>query len=72
METAADYLGLDAADVREALRDGESLADLAKDKGKSVDGLKKALRDPIRKDGDKAVEDGVLTKEQADRLVEEL
>jgi lambda repressor-like predicted transcriptional regulator len=72
METAADYLGLDTADVREALRDGESLADLAKDKGKSVDGLKKALRDPIRKDGDKAVEDGVLTKEQADRLVEEL
>lgn len=54
------------------MRDGKSLADLAKDKGKSVDGLKKALRDPIRKDADKAVEDGVLTKEQADRLVEEL
>jgi lambda repressor-like predicted transcriptional regulator len=68
--TALDYLGLDGADLREAVRDGKSLADLAKDKGRSVDGLKEALRDAIRKDADKAIEDGVLTKEQADRLVE--
>jgi lambda repressor-like predicted transcriptional regulator len=72
METAADYLGIDGADVREALRDGKSLADLAEDKGKSVDGLKEALRDAIRKDADQAVEDGVLTNRQADRLVEKL
>jgi lambda repressor-like predicted transcriptional regulator len=70
LETAADYLGMDEAGVREALRDGKSLADLAQDKGKSVDGLKQALRGAIRKDADKAVEDGVLTKKQADRLVE--
>jgi lambda repressor-like predicted transcriptional regulator len=70
METAADYLGMTQADVRAALRDGKSLADLAKDKGKSVDGLKQALRTAIRKDADEAVEDGVLTKKQADRLVE--
>jgi lambda repressor-like predicted transcriptional regulator len=70
METAADYLGMTEAAVREALRDGKSLADVAKDKGKSADGLKKALRGAIRRDADKAVEDGVLTKQQADRLVE--
>jgi lambda repressor-like predicted transcriptional regulator len=70
METAADYLGMDEADVRAALRDGKSLADVARDKGKSVDGLKQALRNAIRKDADEAVEDGVLTKKQADRLVE--
>jgi hypothetical protein len=70
--SAADYLGVDEADVREALRDGKSLADLAKDKGKSVDGLKEALRDAIRKDADQAVADGVLTEEQADGLVEKL
>jgi lambda repressor-like predicted transcriptional regulator len=70
METAADYLGMTDAAVREALRDGKSLADLAKDKGKSVDGLKNALRDEIRKDADQAVEDGVLTEAQADRFVE--
>lgn len=72
MGTAADYLGMDRADVRKAIGDGKSLADLAKDKGKSVDGLKEALRDAVRKDADKAVEDGVLTKEQADGLVEKL
>jgi hypothetical protein len=42
LDTAADYLGMDEADVREALRDGRSLADLAKDKGESIDALKQA------------------------------
>jgi lambda repressor-like predicted transcriptional regulator len=70
MERAADYLGMTEAAVREALRDGKSLADLAKGKGKSVDGLKNALRNEIRTDADQAVEDGVLTRAQADRLVE--
>jgi hypothetical protein len=72
VEKAADYLGMDAADVRKALRDGKSLADLAKDKGKSVDGLEQTLRDTIRADADKAVDDGVLTKEQADRIATKL
>jgi lambda repressor-like predicted transcriptional regulator len=72
METAADYLGMDWADIHKALRDGRSLADLAKDQGKSVDGLEEALRDALRKDADRAVADGVLTQEQADRLVERL
>jgi lambda repressor-like predicted transcriptional regulator len=72
VEKAADYLGMDAADVRKALRDGKSLADLAKDKGKSVDGLEQALRAAIRKDADKAVDDGALTKQQADRIFRKL
>ena len=72
LATAADYLGMEAADVREALRDGKSLADLARDKGKSVEGLKNALLDAVREDADQAVEDGLLTKEQADRLAEKL
>jgi lambda repressor-like predicted transcriptional regulator len=70
IRTAVEYLGMDAAEVREALRDGKSLADLAEEKGKSLGGLKKALRDAIRKDADQTVEDGMLTREQADRLVE--
>jgi hypothetical protein len=70
MKAAADYLGVDEADIREALGEGKSLADFAEDKGKSVDGLKRTLRDALREDADRAVEDGVLTKEQADRLAE--
>jgi polyhydroxyalkanoate synthesis regulator phasin len=72
MEKAADYLGVDAADLRKELSDGKSLADVAKDKGKSVNGLKQSLRDSIRGSADKAVEDGKLTKEQADRIVKGL
>jgi polyhydroxyalkanoate synthesis regulator phasin len=72
MQKAADYLGVDLADLRKELSDGKSLADVAKDKGKSVDGLEQTLRDAIRADADKAVEDGKLTKEQADRIVEKL
>jgi lambda repressor-like predicted transcriptional regulator len=68
MKAAADYLGVDDADIREALGEGKSLADLAENRGKSVDGLKTALRDAVRQDADRAVEDGVLTKQQADRL----
>jgi polyhydroxyalkanoate synthesis regulator phasin len=70
LESAADYLGMDRAELREALREGKSLADLAKDEGKSVDGLKQALREAIRKGADQAVKEGVLTNEQADRFVE--
>lgn len=70
MEIAADYLGIDAADVRKAARDGKSLADLAKENGKSADGLKDALRDAVREDADQAVDDGMLTKEQANELVD--
>jgi hypothetical protein len=72
IETAAHYLGIDEADVREALRDGRSLADLARDRGKSVDGLERALVDAIREDAERAVDDGVLPKAGADRLVEKL
>jgi ribosomal protein S20 len=72
LQSAADYLGMDAADVRKALGDGKSLADLAKDKGKSVDGLEQALREAIRKDADKAVDHGALTKEQADHIADKL
>jgi polyhydroxyalkanoate synthesis regulator phasin len=72
METAADYLGVDTADVRKALRDGKPLGELAKEKGKSVDGLEDALRDQLRKDADKAVDNGDLTKKQADQIVEKM
>jgi hypothetical protein len=72
LDTAADYLGMDDADLREALRDGKSLADLARDNAKSVDGLKQALNRAIHDDAERAVEDGALTERQAARLVEKL
>ena len=68
LSSAADYLGLTNAQLREAMANGKSLSELAKDKGKSVDGLKDAVKKPIKAKIDAAVKDGVLTKEQGDEL----
>jgi hypothetical protein len=72
LETAADYLGMTTAELREAMRDGDSLADVARQKNKSVDGLKTAIKNAQKADLDQAVKDGKLTRAQADRIQEEL
>ena len=72
MDAAAEYLGLSPEQLREQLMDGKSLADVAEDRDKSVDGLKEAMEKAIRADIAKAVEDKRLTQEQADRILEDL
>jgi hypothetical protein len=72
LSAAADYLGLSVADLRERLRDGQSLADVAQAENKSVDGLEQAMLDAVEKKLDEAVEDGDLTQPQADRILEHI
>lgn len=72
MEAAADYLGLPEAELRKQLMDGKSLADVAEERDKSVDGLKDAMEKAIRDDIAQAVEDKRLTQQQADRILEDL
>jgi len=67
LETAATYLGMSEADLREALQD-KTLAEIAKDKGKSVDGLVKALVAAEEKTVDEAAADGRITKAQASEI----
>ena len=67
LEAAAEYLGLTAAELRERL-DNATLAEIAKDRGKSVDGLTKALVTAGEKRIDEAVAAGRLSKEQAAEL----
>jgi hypothetical protein len=67
---AADYLGLTEAQLHEQLSSGKSLAQIAKDKGKSTDGLKKALHDAAKKDLDAAVDAGRITQAQADEALD--
>lgn len=43
LESAASYLGMTEANLRAALEDGKTLAQVAKDRGKSVDGLVQAM-----------------------------
>ena len=71
MEAAAKYLGLSEAELHEQLEDDKSLADVAEARNKSVDGLKDAMEKAIRADIEKAVDDKRLTREQADRMLQE-
>jgi ribosomal protein S20 len=67
LATAAAYLGMTEDDLREALND-QTLAEIAKDKGKSVSGLVAALVAAEEKKIDEAVADGRITKGQATEL----
>lgn len=72
LEPAAQYLELSEDELRERLRDGETLADVARDEGKSVDGLVDALVEASAERLDEAVEAGRLDEERAERLEAEL
>jgi hypothetical protein len=69
LDTAAAYLGLSEAKLRAALENGKTLAKVAKDQGKSVDGLVQAMLADKTKRLDQAVKDGRLPKAERDDLV---
>ena len=69
LDAAATYLGLTEEQLRAQLASGKSLADIAKDKGKSVDGLKKAMTADLQAKLDQAVKDKRLTQAQADEIL---
>ncbi len=66
---AATYLGLTDAELRTELEGGKSLADVAKAKGKSADGLVDALVTSAKTQLDEAVKNGRLTKEQETEML---
>jgi AraC-like DNA-binding protein len=71
-DAAAKYLDLTDAQLRGKLESGKSLAQVARDRHKSVDGLKNALKDAARKQLDKAVDDKRITKSQEQRVLDRL
>ena len=72
LDAAATYLGVDEDALRERLRDGETLAEVAKAEGKSVDGLVTAIVAATTKRLDEAVAAGRITKAQRDEIVSNL
>jgi hypothetical protein len=68
LDAAADYLGLGDDELREKLHDGKTLAQIAEEEGKSVDGLKQAMLTEAKTQLDDAVEEGDLTRAEADRI----
>ena len=72
LDTAADYLGLTEAQLYSELESGKTLAQIAKDQGKSADGLVNALVDAAKQKLDTAVKAGRLTQAQADQMLNDL
>jgi hypothetical protein len=72
LDAAASALGLKREDLISKLRDGKSIADVAKDQNKSLDDVKKAITDGVTKELDQAVTDKKLTSDQRDKILKEL
>ena len=69
---AAKYLGMTPQELRTARGSGQSLAQIAAAKGKSVDGLVAAIVAPAKERAAKAVANGKLTQQRADELIARL
>ena len=68
-DAAAKALGISRDELTDRLRDGKSLAEIAKAEGKSLDDVRDAVKAKLKARFDKAVEDGHLTREQADEML---
>jgi len=69
LDAAASYLGMTEANLRTALEGGKTLAQIAEDRGKSVDGLVNALVDDAEAELAAAVKAGRLTDAQRDSIL---
>jgi polyhydroxyalkanoate synthesis regulator phasin len=72
LHLAAKYLGMTPKEIRTARQDGQSFAQIATSKGKSVDGLVAAIVAPAKARAAKAVSNGRLTQQRADELIARL
>lgn len=72
VKVVSDYVGLSPKELREQLRSGKSLAQVATAQGKTVDGLKQAILTAAKTRLDKAVANGRLTAEREQKLLERL
>lgn len=72
IETAADAIGIQASALTEALRGGQIIAEVAEANGVDPSAVIDALVAAGRERLDQAVEDGLLTQEEADQRSAEL
>jgi ribosomal protein S20 len=73
LDTAAEVLGMEKADLIDALReDGATLASVAEDHGKSADTFKTELLAKVKENLDAKVADGTITQDRADNAYSNL
>jgi hypothetical protein len=69
LEAAATYLGMSEEQLRDTLSNRKTLARVARDRGKSVDGLVDAMLANVQQKLDAAVKAGRLTDAERDDMV---
>ncbi len=69
LDAAAGYVGLTDAQLIDQLRSGKSLAQVAKDKGKTTAGLEQAMTTAFKARLDKAVSAGRITQSQEQTIL---
>ena len=72
IDAAAKYLGLTDRQLLDKLRSGKSLADVAGDQNKSVNGLKTAIKNSVKSDLDAATKAGKLTQTEENNILGKL
>lgn len=68
----AEELGMERDELREALVDGQTVAELAAEKGVSLDEIVDALVEPLAERLAEAVENGRMTQEEADEKLAQI
>jgi uncharacterized protein YidB (DUF937 family) len=71
-KAAAKEIGVSDSDLKQARKDGKSIAQVAKDHGKSVDDVVNAIVKAATTDIDQAVKDGKLDAKKADEIKQKL
>ena len=69
---AAKEIGVSVADLKQARKDGKSIAQVAKDHNKSVDDVVNAMVKQATSHVDQAVKDGKLDSKKADQIKQKL
>jgi polyhydroxyalkanoate synthesis regulator phasin len=69
-EDISTFLGITPTDLKDQIRNGKTLLEVAKDKGKSEADLKSFLTNKFDENLKQAVTDGKLTQAEADRISE--
>ena len=72
VNAAAKEIGVSVADLKQARKDGKSIAQVAKDHDKSVDDVVNAVVKQATSDIDQAVKDGKLDSKKADEIEQKL
>lgn len=72
LETLAQTLGLSADELKAQLKEGKKLAAIAEQQGVSMDELRQKMQEARMQAIQQAVEEGKLTREQADRLLQKM